>query len=297
MSGSLAEAGKAPQWGLETHRGFTNSWECDENAHLNVQFYYRRFEEASRYLLVLCGSTMSDGSAIARRHVRYHRELHEGDGTVVHSALLAGRDGIQILHRMSNTRTGALAATAIDTLSEPASGLSPPAQMAVAGRDEEAVQPGLPRGLDDRLIEAIDTAALLKGGVALVSNRSILRAGDLDHDGSLHSSAIISRFTDGAKHIWDHAGVTANWLAENGFGRVAVEMNLSRHARPERSDMLELISWVPQVEGKTFMIRHQLQSVGSGKAIACAAVRCLVMDLSSRRSVALPGSIETGGPA
>ena len=31
---------------VESHRSFVNTWECDDNAHMNVQFYFKRFDEA-----------------------------------------------------------------------------------------------------------------------------------------------------------------------------------------------------------------------------------------------------------
>ena len=37
---------------LVTQRGFVNTWECDENEHLNVQFYFARFADAAAHFLV-----------------------------------------------------------------------------------------------------------------------------------------------------------------------------------------------------------------------------------------------------
>jgi acyl-CoA thioester hydrolase len=60
---------------IETLFSFVNCWECDENDHLNVQFYLARFEEADRQFRLLSG--LSDALAGARRarHLRYHEEL------------------------------------------------------------------------------------------------------------------------------------------------------------------------------------------------------------------------------
>ena len=40
---------------IETLFSFVNCWECDENDHLNVQFYLGRFEEADRQFRLLSG--------------------------------------------------------------------------------------------------------------------------------------------------------------------------------------------------------------------------------------------------
>ena len=37
-------------FGDETQRAFVNTWECDENDHLNVQFYWKRFGDAAQVL-------------------------------------------------------------------------------------------------------------------------------------------------------------------------------------------------------------------------------------------------------
>lgn len=286
----------ASRWGIETHRGFTNSWECDENAHLNVQFYYRRFEEASRFFMLAQGATVGDSEAVRRRHVRYHRELHEGDGTVIHSKAFHQGDSLRILHRMTNTRTGHLAASAMDTISRN-SGLGSAAETFPDDpANDEMISPGLPRGLADETHLPVATAGMIEDGSAIITNRSILRAGDCSQDGRMHSSAIISRFTDGAKHVWDHAGITANWLTGNGYGRVAVEMNLTRHTDPAGDDALVLVSWVPKAEGRTFVIRHQLESATTLQPVAGASVRCLVMDLETRRAVSLPSDVRVSGP-
>src|SRR5690606_16110861 len=60
---------------FETLFSSVNRWECDENDHLNVQFYFTRFEEADRQFRLLSG--LSDALVGSRRvrHVRYHCEL------------------------------------------------------------------------------------------------------------------------------------------------------------------------------------------------------------------------------
>ena len=40
---------------VETLFSFVNRWECDENDHLNVQFYFSRFDEADRQFRLVTG--------------------------------------------------------------------------------------------------------------------------------------------------------------------------------------------------------------------------------------------------
>ena len=38
---------------IETLKSYVNTWECDENDHLNVQFYFRFFEDAAGHFQLL----------------------------------------------------------------------------------------------------------------------------------------------------------------------------------------------------------------------------------------------------
>ena len=73
-----------------TLNSFVNRWECDENDHLNVQFYFSRFEEADRQFRLLCGLSETLVGARRVRHVRYHKELRTGDLITVHSSVAFG---------------------------------------------------------------------------------------------------------------------------------------------------------------------------------------------------------------
>ena len=99
----------------ETLFSFVNRWECDENDHLNVQFYFSRFEEADRQFQLISGLSEALVGARRVRHVRYHKELRTGDLVTVRSAIaFDGPHMLSVVHEMYNTTSGALAATAID---------------------------------------------------------------------------------------------------------------------------------------------------------------------------------------
>lgn len=264
-----------------THRSFVNSWECDENRHLNVQFYYRAFQQASE-VLALVGTGANPGARTAIvRHVRYHRELLEGRPIVVRSGRVCeGEFAGSILHLLEDGESGTLAATALD---QPGYKIS---DVATATRDMWA--PALPRGVAGGPLGPVDTAELLRSGRAIMTHAAVVRNFETGPDGDLLANAIISRFTDGAPHVWTHAGIATQWLGETNHGRVAVEMKLTRLARSAEGRALSLISWIGDMGEKTFSIRHQLQDMVSSQVIASGEVRCLVMDLASRRAVPVP---------
>lgn len=277
----------------ETHRSFVNTWECDENGHMNVQFYLKRFDEAAAVFSVLDdqAGTLAGQSII--RHVRYHRELHAGDSTVIRSGI--GGSGLhngQCFHILSNAMTGEVCTTALDVLRK-----SNAVKGSVNGVGEipEVVHP---RGLQVGPVEPFESNSLLERGMAIITNHSVVGQHDLDQYGNLMTHRVVSRFTDGAPHIWEAAGVTTKWLNENNNGRVAVEMKVEILDRVAPGAVLRLVSRTSEVAGRTLRIDHQLEELQGPRqlrALARGSVRCLVMNLETRKAVALPVDVKVTG--
>ncbi len=99
----------------ETLRAFVNTWECDENAHMNVQFYYDRFEVADLQFQALAGLEEAALGARGVRRVRYLSEMMASELILVRSAVVRnGPHPVTIVHQMSDPTSGRLTATALD---------------------------------------------------------------------------------------------------------------------------------------------------------------------------------------
>ena len=271
---------------IEIHRSFVNTWECDENRHMNVRFYLRRFEEGAAVFLA---RHARDGQrpVLRHRHVRYHRELLEGESAVSMAALPGSGpfEGhlMQVLREIS---TGRICATSLDRFD----GLE---TAAIAG-DGDVLEAVAPRGLamgDCKGDDAAFLAESMAAGKALVINYVIVAEGDLDGTGRLRTDRIVSCFSDGASHVWEHAGITTEWLNANNNGRVSVEMKVQPVNPVTAGEALELVSRVADCKGRMFRLVHTLRSLKDGRVVARGEVCCLVMNLESRRAVALPESI------
>jgi acyl-CoA thioester hydrolase len=145
-----------------------------------------------------------------------------------------------------------------------------------------------PRGVKGGPDIAVDAVSLVRSGHAIDSHYSILATHEVGPGGSMLSSAIVSRLTDAAPHVWEHAGIGQSFLARSGFGRVAVEMKITRLGEPRAGDPLRLVSWIADMNEKTFLIHHQLDLMTTGAPVTAASVRCLVLNLESRRAVPVP---------
>ncbi len=274
---------------IETHRSFANTWECDENAHINVQFYLKRFEEACDVYLALCGNSIRGGDLLLSRHVRYHKEVHAGDSLYVKSAAVdAGKFPGSLAHFLFNATTNALCATAVDSFAVNTELNIPQTAEPLSERERNNAAP---RGLTEGLAKQFNSTQLLEANRAMVSQYNIVRDHDLDAGGNFLTSRVVSMFTDGAPHIWEAGGVTTQWLNQTGNGRVAVEMKVCPFVKPAAGDALRLVSRISEIEGRTMQIDHQIERIGDRQVIAAGNVRCLVMNLTTRKAVSLPESV------
>ena len=265
----------------ETHCSFVNTWECDENAHLNVQFYLKRFDEAARFFNLLHGSGTHDGPLPSARHVRYHAELPSGRTTRILSGQIAdGAFGGWVVHVMEDTVTARISATAIDG----PSGVKFKNQV-----PESAVTTALPRSVETPRPPRTGSEVLGVGGV--VSHQCIAQPGECDVQGRLLQQFYVAHMSNAAARVWDHAGIDIKWLEENNFGRVAVEMKLVHHEAARAGDAVMLYS-VPEAMGrKTLRLHHELVRASDGAALMTSEVVALIMDLGTRKVVQIPDSI------
>lgn len=252
-----------------------NSWDCDENDHLNVQGYFALFDTAARHFHLITGDGDATGSGHLVRHVRYHAELRPAEPIKVESFVADGPFAGTIVHRMIALKDGRLSATAID------------GHDTARARHVPVPDEALPRGI------AAGAAALVRPDPAktTVTNRSIVSPSECGQDGRITDRFFVARFSDAAPHIWDYAGLTTTWLNEHNCGRVAVEIRLTPGDRLKAGDLVVVESGITAVGNRTFSLRHTVIEPRSGKIAAIGDAVALAMDLDSRKAVAIPNDI------
>lgn len=263
----------------ETHRGFVNTWDCDENAHMNVQHYLRFFDEAAR-LFAPAGSAPTGPFLLpTTRHVRFHAELLAGALVRILSAQISdGPFAGWIVHRMENVQTGGLSATALDP---------PPRHPRPCLAGGDFAEPARPRSIATEPDQPESAETMISSG-GLVSHRRIVQPAHCDADGLMLQQHYVSCFTDGAPHLWEHVDIGTQWLTDHGFGRVAVEMKISHHHPVRAGDILLLHSRPIALTGKIIRFRHELIRTSDGRSVASGEVVALVLDLKTRKAVAMP---------
>lgn len=262
-------------------RSTVNTWECDENAHMNVQFYFTKFDDADRIFRSQFSLPTLIRAARQTRHVRYHREAAAAAMLEVSSAIVL-RDGAAaaVVHKMTNEPDRFLVATALDCY-DPAAMEQISSTSKLPFVDWKRITNALPRGLN------LEPALPVSKDLTMVPTYSgFIHPKDFDANGHLQDRAYISCFTDGAPHTWWEGGIEPRWLKENGFGRVAVELKLTYGETPPPGSALTMQTAFTEVRKSTFTVRHILTNegvvVGYGDQVS------LMMDLDKRKAVPLP---------
>lgn len=266
---------------VETRRSFVNTWQCDENDHMNVQFYFKNFAEAAEVFALRHEMERVPASRPKVRHVRYLRELRNASSIAVKSAFISDGDHQgHIIHLLENVSENVVSATALDTCD------NPPADLPSVKSENIAF--ALPRGIPVGFLAEQELEGLIKENKAITSNHGIIQPAQCNADGEMLTQQYISHLTDGAPHIWSHVGITTEFLDEHHYGRVAMEMKLSMIEPVRVGAAIEVISYCHAMSEKTFTMRHQMRDIETGKAYATVQVINLIMDLEKRKAVPVP---------
>ncbi len=270
---------------IETIRDTVNSWECDENDHINVKSYAARFDIAVRTFLVEAGWQIPHRIA---RVIRYHAELRGGEpvhGTTGMIAFESGEIGLE--HRLyASQREGAvLTATAVDILPDvsrddlSAFDLPAPSEDALPKGGSVYLapmpEPSLLDGLATTFRGVIPTTAFS----APVENANGARI--LDHH-------LVGMISDAATHAWALAGADDAWLRGRNWGRAAVQLQLTYGARPQAGDVVAIRTGLRTRSSKTISYRHHLVNVMRDELIAVADITSLMLNLQTRRAMPWP---------
>ena len=261
---------------------FVNTWECDENDHLNVQFYYSKFDDAGLIFATCHKLEPVLGSRISR-HVRYHGELRSGEQVRILSSVVTptGSDalperGIYVQHIMESV-SGRLAATALDWHRGRA-----PDKPEICDVLEPAA---LPRGLIKE--PDFDLKMPLEPDQTIIS-RGVLSPAQCDGHGRSRDQGYVGAVSDASPHVWAGVGLSNDWLAGQGFGRVVAEMRLVVHEPMRAGDLYETQIAFTGVQSRAFTMRHDFFNLRDRRHIGFVESVAMLLDKTSRRSSPLP---------
>ncbi|MGE0231090.1 MAG: thioesterase family protein [Flavobacteriaceae bacterium] len=250
-----------------TLRTMANTWECDGNGHLNIQFYFGNFDDAGR---VLAATGNGPSGPHLSRHVRFHAELHAEQDIIVFSRCVPAG----VVHRMYTDDGTRLSATAIDIHG--------------TATDEDIEEDARPRGLEIAPANAADISGMLKSGEAVIANLAAVRPEQCDPVLGMTDRHLVGCISNAAAAAWALAGYDVAFRRAHGLGTVAVEMKVTAHQRPAPGDILEIVSTPKAATAKVVTMHHCVRNRSTGGVAATGDIVALLMDLEKRRTVSLP---------
>lgn len=272
-------------------RGSANAWECDENAHLNVQFWIAFADEAFRNLAEQLGYP---GPLIPRtHHVRYLKEAMAGDPLcAVGAPLDADAHGLHAWIELRHVPSGAPAAVITGRYAL-GDGDEAPAIAVDAARAACAPRPdyGAPRGLPDG--EARRTATREEArrlGLHLYGRRrmppALVRA-----DGRAAAHAAVALISDSINHLFARASGAFDARGRSGVGGVALEHRFAYRSRPAADAATE--TWMAPIDVGPKIIRSGMWLIegATGDAWATAESVSAFFDLEARRVIPPSASV------
>lgn len=270
---------------LETIRDTANSWECDENDHINVKSYAARFDIAVRNFLVEAGWQVPHRIG---RLIRYHAELRGGEpvhGTTGMVALENGQVALEH-HLFASQRPGTpLSATALDVLPDVSrddlSAFNLPAP-------REQVLPKTGDLAFATMIDVTTLASLATTYRGVLPTTAFGAQAESANGAMLRDEHLVGMISDAATHAWALAGADDAWLRTRGWGRAAVQLQLSYGARPTAGDVVVIKTGLRARSTKTISYRHHVVNVMTEELIAIADITSLMLNLETRRAMPWP---------
>lgn len=265
-----------------------NTWQCDENNHLNVQFYTEFGHEASAHLLHQLGfgpraqRTTDATVRIADDHIRYLREFRVIDTVEVRSAPVEVSEyGLTLYHEVRNPADGTVASTIRRRL---VSDKPWPAAMRERAARATVALPthARPRSVGSLDLPDLSFAQAARTGLIDVG-RTVVKPGECDERGELLPRHQFGRYSDGAPWLWNHLGFDRAAMQERQEGSVVVEM-LNHYRRPLRAgDLVVVMSGLADFSDKVLKFTHFLFDAESGMLAACAEAVGMKFDQKIRK--------------
>jgi acyl-CoA thioester hydrolase len=274
---------------IPTLRTAVNTWQCDENAHLNVQFYSSFAHDASAHLLNALGfgprAQAAAGAkvSVAEDHIRYHREFRVVDAVEVRSAPLEiGERDFLAYHEVSNPADGTVAATVRRRI------LSDRPWPEAFRSHAEAARAVLPDIAKPRSVGTALPLLTLREAPAtglIEVGRSTVTPEECDDKGEFLPRHCFGRYSDGAPFLWNHLGFDRAAMQERQEGSVVVEMRNEHHGALRAGDLVLVLSGLASFTDKILTFSHFLFEAETGTLVACAEAVGMKFDQKIRKII------------
>jgi acyl-CoA thioester hydrolase len=290
---------QAPTLPAPLYRGAVNTWECDQNNHLNVRFQCERATAGLAQMaaaLGMRGAFRADAGATLAPldvHIRFLREAHALDVLSMAGGVLAfnetdaslvldmrhidGAPATSFCYRVAHVEPHTLKPFPWSSRSRRAAkqlGCALPAHAAPRAID-------INRPLGEANLERAKTLRADRIGAHLVT------PDQCDAFGRLRPEHIFGRASDSVPSMFAEWRKSPMPGIEQLSGAV-VEARIAFRRWPRVGDLIEVHSGVVEAQGKITRVVHWMLDPLSGKAWASMEVVAVAFDLATRKAVDMP---------
>jgi len=268
-----------------------NTWQCDENDHLNVQYYTEFGQEASAHLLAAMGlgprarNNLELTLRPVEDHIRYLREFRVVESIEVRSAPVElGESDIAIYHEVLNRADGALASTIRCRF---ASDRPWPADFVARARAAMIEMPATSKPRSVGATRLPDVALADAGKIGLIATgRTVIKPGECDTHGLFLPRCQFGRYSDAAPMLWNHFGFDRAAMQDRREGTVVVETLHHYHAPLRAGDLMVLMSGLADFGDKILRLVHYAYEAETGMLAACSEGIGMKFDQKIRKIMA-----------
>jgi acyl-CoA thioester hydrolase len=265
-----------------------NTWQCDENDHLNVQYYTEFAHDAAAELLHRLGlgprvqRAMRPVVRVKEDHIRYLREFRIVDSVEVRSAPVAiGEQDLVVYHEVRNPADGTLAATIRQRIVN-STRWQDRFRARVEAATVEMPAEAQPRSVGTPPLPWVTLANAERIGLITVG-RSVIKPAECDERGDLLPRHLFLRYSDAAPMLWNHLGFDRAAMQERGEGTVVVETLQTFGAPLKAGNLLVVMSGLSDFSDKTLKLVHFAYEAESGTLCARAEGIALKFDQKARK--------------
>ena len=284
------------------YQGAVNTWECDQNGHLNVRFQCERATTGLAHLaraLEMRSAFRADAGATLTpldMHIRFLREAHPVETLVMHGGVVAfgERDACVCLDMRHGDAAPGTTFTLRVAHTEPDS--LDPFPWSTRTRDAaKKLACALPAHAKPRAIdfEKPPTAATFARAQELGATRigaHIVFPDQCDAFGRLRAEHIFGRASDSVSSLFPE------WRKDpppeiKSLSGAVVEARIVFRRWPRAGDLIEVWSGIVEAQGKITRIVHWLCDPYSGAVWASMEVVAVAFDLTTRKAVDMPPAL------
>ena len=288
------------------YRGNVNTWESDENGHLNVKFYSAKVGEGLGVLADEIGlgrdrlAGLGARLSVEEQHIRFLRELHPGATLYGRGGVVeANDDRLRIYIELVNGFTDEPSATfslSICLRDNSGAVLPVPDEALVFTSANRVVIPkhGESRSIDlsqPSIVESNPPSLADTDSMSLTEiMRGTIQPHDCDPNGIMRTENYIGRISDGIANI-----ARAFRVIDSGkdrsvtrYGGAVLEYWIRHHEPYRVGDIVVVRSGLKHVGGKANTLVHWMFNGATGQLMSSSEAVAITLDLEARRVVSIP---------